>query len=54
MSIIDTQPTMAAAGIVITHAQTISEANPHRTAFSRCTDPTPAMAPATTCVVETG
>src|ERR1700722_16523250 len=51
---IDNQPTSAAAGMVRIHAQRMLVANPQRTAFRRWIEPTPAMAPAVTCVVETG
>lgn len=37
--------TAADAGIVRIHAQTIRRATPHRTAESRCTAPTPTIAP---------
>ena len=49
-----TQAHNADAGIVKTQAHRIFEATPQRTAFTRCTAPTPAIAPAVTCVVETG
>ena len=45
---------VAAAGMVSTHAQTMLVAMPQRTAFIRWMLPTPAMAPAMACVVETG
>src|ERR1039458_9471045 len=44
----------AAAGMVITHAHRMLAAIPHRTAFIRWMLPTPAIAPAIGCVVETG
>ena len=44
----------ADAGIVSTQAHTMSVAIPQRTALKRLMLPTPAMAPAITCVVETG
>src|SRR5215510_7047832 len=43
-----------AAGIVMTQAQTIRPATPHRTAESRWVVPTPTMAPVIVWVVETG
>src|SRR5581483_2384682 len=43
-----------AAGIVITQAHTMFVAIPHRTAFMRWMLPTPAIAPAIACVVDTG
>src|SRR3954447_701751 len=48
------EATNAEHGIVSTHAQTISPATPQRTAFRLVTDPTPAIDPAITCVVDTG
>src|ERR1700733_3573056 len=45
---------IAAIGIVITHAPTMLVANPQRTALRRLILPTPTMAPAMACVVETG
>ena len=45
---------IAAAGMVSTHAHTMLVAMPQRTAFMRWMLPTPAMAPAMACVVETG
>src|SRR5487761_2165561 len=50
----DSAPTKAAAGIVSTQAQTIFVASPQRTAFRRWMEPTPAIAPAVTWVVEIG
>src|SRR5689334_11084939 len=50
----DTAPTSAAAGIVSTQAHTMFVASPQRTALRRWMDPTPTIAPAMTCVVETG
>jgi len=50
----ESHATVAEAGMVSTHAQRMLVARPHRTALSRCTDPTPAIAPAITCVVDTG
>src|SRR5439155_1987407 len=44
----------AAMGMVITQAHMMLVAMPHRTALVRCMLPTPAMAPAIACVVETG
>ena len=46
-----TAPIPAAAGIVITHAQTIWRATPHRTAERRRVAPTPTIAPVIVCVV---
>jgi hypothetical protein len=40
--------------MVSTHAQTIREAKPQRTAETRLDIPTPTMAPVIVCVVETG
>src|SRR6266566_1596382 len=45
---------MNAPGIVRTHAQTTRPATPQRTAERRCVVPTPTIAPAIVCVVETG
>ena len=45
---------MADAGIVTTQAHTMRRATPHRTADSRCVDPTPTIAPVMVCVVLTG
>ena len=45
---------MPADGIVNTHAQTILEAKPQRTADMRRDMPTPTIAPVIVCVVETG
>src|SRR5207248_2100668 len=50
----DASAITAAAGIVITHAHTILVAIPQRTAFIRWMLPTPAIAPAIACVVDTG
>ncbi len=41
-----TDAAKAEHGIVSTHAQTISPATAHLTAFSRLTEPTPAIEPA--------
>ena len=46
--------TAAEAGMVRTQAQMMRRATPQRTAESRCTAPTPTMAPVMVCVVETG
>src|SRR5579859_6852316 len=46
--------TKAEAGIVNIHAHTILRATPHRTADSRCTAPTPTIAPVIVWVVLTG
>ena len=46
--------TRADAGMVNIHAHTIFVAIPQRTAFNRWMLPTPAIAPAMACVVETG
>src|SRR4051812_1231973 len=46
--------TMAAPGMVKTHAQTTRPATPHRTADKRWLAPTPTMPPVIVCVVETG
>ena len=43
-----------AAGMVMTHAQTMRPANPQRTADKRLVAPTPTMAPVMVCVVLTG
>ena len=43
-----------APGIVRTHAHTTRPATPQRTAERRCVVPTPTIAPAIVCVVETG
>ena len=45
---------LADAGIVMIHAHTIREANPHLTAETRLDRPTPIIAPVMVCVVETG
>jgi hypothetical protein len=45
---------VAAAGMVSTQAHTMLVAMPQRTAFMRWMLPTPAMAPAMACVVDTG
>src|SRR5450432_3052279 len=50
----DRNAIVAAAGIVSTQAQIMSVARPQRTAFIRWMLPTPTMAPAMACVVETG
>src|SRR4051812_27377430 len=46
--------TIAAPGIVSTHAQTTRPATPHRTALSLRDAPTPTMAPVMVWVVDTG
>jgi hypothetical protein len=48
------QAMIAAIGMVSTHAPTMFVAIPHRTAFTRLMLPTPTIAPAIACVVETG
>src|SRR5258708_5972305 len=45
---------MAEAGMVRIQAHTMFVATPQRTALKRWMEPTPEMAPAVTCVVETG
>ena len=46
--------TVAAAGIVIIHAQTIIPATPHLTADKRFSEPTPTIDPVIVWVVLTG
>ena len=43
-----------AHGMVSTHAHTMREAKPQRTAEARRDTPTPTMAPVIVCVVDTG
>ena len=50
----DSHAMVAAAGMVSSQAHMILVAMPQRTAFNRWMLPTPAMAPAMACVVDTG
>src|SRR5205085_10886910 len=58
LSLHDALPIYAAIkpahGMVKTHAQTIRDAKPQRTAETRLDSPTPIIAPVMVCVVETG